>query len=87
MPNNSYKLYTLKYYIIYSTSTFRLPTNIFLSIDSIVRKFWSTENLNQSHYLAFVTNNKICLPIDYGGLGLRKFEDTMLAKVAWDILK
>lgn len=69
-------------------SIFRLPNGICISTDSIVRIFYWIGILNKNHYLALISWNKICLSNDYGGLGIRKFEDfniTMLAKATWDI--
>nr|KYP43379.1 Putative ribonuclease H protein At1g65750 family [Cajanus cajan] len=69
--------------------TLWVPQSVCIKIDSLMRSFiWGASNGNKSWKL--VNWDKIALPKNYGGLGVKEAtlsNISMLGKLAWNIIK
>jgi hypothetical protein len=73
----------------YSMSMFLFPKPLCKVIDLAIRKFWWGFPQEKSHNLFLLGWNRICSPIDVGGLGFRIMEcqnSALLSKIGWKIL-
>jgi len=80
---------TLEALPAHTMQCFKLPVTTATQLDCINREFfWKRNNVNKG--LPLVAWEKVCMPKDMGGLGLRRAHDVNLAfqsKLAWKILR
>lgn len=72
----------------YTMSTFRAPTSVCNSLDSMVRKFWWGVKTGTNKTLSLKAWTKICQPKEFRGLGCRLFKEIntiLLAKLGWKV--
>jgi hypothetical protein len=73
----------------YAMSTFLLPVSLCRILDSRFKDFWWGFPPDKTRNLCLKSWDSICLPMNQGGLGLRKMEITNLAlitKLGWKFL-
>ncbi|XP_026417291.1 uncharacterized protein LOC113312772 [Papaver somniferum] len=74
---------------LYNMSIYRWPKKIILACERILRNFLWSGNADEKKYIT-IAWDKVCVPLEEGGLGIRKFEDinkALLMKLLWRILK
>lgn len=74
--------------LVYTMSTFRIPSGICNDLDALVRKFWWGQKLRAKGFFALKSWKDICSPKNSGGLGFRLFKDlnsALLAKLRWKV--
>ncbi|KAJ4755501.1 RNA-directed DNA polymerase (reverse transcriptase)-related family protein [Rhynchospora pubera] len=73
---------------VYAMTLEMLPKGIIKEINSLMAKFfWG--KLGQDRYMAFVGWQKVCKPIEIGGLGVKdldKFGEALFMKVVWALM-
>ncbi|KAG8375096.1 hypothetical protein BUALT_Bualt10G0064800 [Buddleja alternifolia] len=72
---------------LYHMATYLLPRNLSTNLDRIMMRFWWGAEPDKSP-MALKNWDSICLPKDFGGLGLRKMHDAnlaMMAKITWKV--
>ncbi|KAJ4789113.1 RNA-directed DNA polymerase (reverse transcriptase)-related family protein [Rhynchospora pubera] len=73
---------------VYYMTIEMLPKRIVKDINSLMTKFFWGKT-DQSRYLAFTAWNKVCKPIEMGGLGvkdLQSFGDALFLKLVWSLM-
>ncbi|KAH9319158.1 hypothetical protein KI387_020927 [Taxus chinensis] len=77
---------TLQNLPTYFMSLLKIPSSVREVVEKIQRKFlWSgTEDKKRIHLVAW---KEVCKPTTHGGLGLRKMNGALLAKLAWEVAK
>ncbi|KAJ7972899.1 reverse transcriptase [Quillaja saponaria] len=73
----------------YTSQTLLLPNLVTKEMNCMLIKFWWEVNQDTKKALYLQAWDKICMPKSYGGLGIRRIQDTnraQLAKIGWRIL-
>ncbi|XP_026428491.1 uncharacterized protein LOC113324385 [Papaver somniferum] len=73
---------------LYNMSIYRWPRKMIEACERILRNFLWSGNAEEQKYI-IIAWDKVCVPLEEGGLGIRRFEDinkALLMKLLWKIL-